>query len=62
MPEVNDANKNFDPNIQAEKQTMKPLKGNEVPQEKPRIGQGRVGLRRRKPNLINLLFNQLNVV
>ena len=51
LPKVHGASKNLDPNIQSEKQTTKPLKGNEIPQEKPRIGQGRVGLRRRKPHI-----------
>ena len=49
LPENHGASKNLDPNIQPEKQSIKPLKGNEIPQEKPRIGQGRVGLRRKKP-------------
>ena len=31
--------------------TIKPLKGNEIPQEKLRTGQGRAGLRRRKPHI-----------
>ena len=39
----------MDPNIQPEKQTIRPLKGNETSQEKPWIGQGRAGMRRRKP-------------
>ena len=40
--------KNLDPNIQPEKQTIRPLKVNEILQEKQRIGQGRAGMRRRK--------------
>ena len=36
------------PNIQLEKQNIRPLKGNEISQEKPRIGQGSTGMRRRK--------------
>ena len=51
LPEVHVVIKNLDPYIQPEKQTIKPLKGNEIPQEKPRIGQGRAGLRRRKPHI-----------
>ena len=44
--------KNLDPNIQPENQITKPLKGNETSQEKPRIGQERVGMRKSEP-LIN---------
>ena len=40
---------NLDPNIQPEKQITKPIKGNEILQEKPRIRQGRAEKRRRKP-------------
>ena len=39
----------LDPNIQPEKQAIRPLKGNESSQEKPRIGQGRAGMGRRLP-------------
>ena len=49
LPEVHGVSKNFDPNIQPEKQTIRPLTGNEISQEKPRLGQGRAGMRRRKP-------------
>ena len=45
--------KNLDPNIQPEKQNMRPLKGNKISQEKPRVGQGRAGMRRRRPPPIN---------
>ena len=38
----------MNPNIQPEKQNIRPLKGSEISQEKPRIGQGRAGVRRRK--------------
>ena len=41
--------KNLDPNIQPEKQIIRHLKGNEISQEKPRIDQGRAGMRRRTP-------------
>ena len=51
MPEVHGVSKNLHPNIQPEKQTMKTLKGNKIPQKKPRIGQGIAGLRRRKPHI-----------
>ena len=50
--------KNLDPNIQPKKQAIRPLKGNEISQEKPRIGQGRAGMRRRKPP-INQTIAQL---
>ena len=40
LPEVHGMWKNLDPNILPEKQNIKPLKGNEVSQEKPQIGQG----------------------
>ena len=43
---------NLDPNIHPEKQAIRPLKVNDILQEKPRTGQGRAGIRRRKP-LIN---------
>ena len=47
--EIHGVHKNLDPNIQQEKHTIRPLKGNKISQEKPRIGQGRAGMRRRKP-------------
>ena len=43
--------KSFDPNIQPEKQTIKPAKIDDNTQIKPRMGQGRVGLRRKKPHI-----------
>ena len=49
MPEVHGMSKNLDPNIQPEKQNIRPLKGNEISQERPRIGQRRAGMRRRPP-------------
>ena len=49
--ECHGVSKNLDPNISPEAQTIKPFKGNKIPQEKPRIGQGRVGLRRWKPHI-----------
>ena len=48
LPEVHGVSKDLDLNIQPEKQNIRPLKGNEILQEKPRIGQGRAGTRRRK--------------
>ena len=46
--EVHCVSNNLDPNIQPEKQAIRPLKGNCISQEKPRIGQGRAGMRRRR--------------
>ena len=48
LPEVHHIGKCLDPNIQPEKQVVKPItviKGKEVSQVKPRLGQGRAGLR-----------------
>ena len=53
LPEVHDVRKNLDPNIQPEKQNIRPLKGNEISQEKARIGQGRAGMTRRRVPAIN---------
>ena len=41
LPEVHGVGKNLDPNIQEEKQAIRPIKSNEILQEKPRIGQGK---------------------
>ena len=49
LPEVHGVSKNLDPNIQPEKQPIRPLKGNEISQEKSRIGQERAGMRRSLP-------------
>ena len=49
LPEVHDVRKKLDPNIQPEKQHANPIIGSI---EKPCIGQGRAGLRRR-PSPIN---------
>ena len=38
----------MDLNIHPEKQNIRLLKGNEISQEKPRIVQGRAGMRRRR--------------
>ena len=48
LPEVHGVSKNLDPKIQHERQDIRPIKDNEISQEKPRIGQGRAGMRRRK--------------
>ena len=53
LPEVHGVSKNFDSNIQPEKKNIRPLKGNEILQEKPRIGQRRAGIWRRRPPPIN---------
>ena len=47
--------KNLDPNLNSEKQHALPKQGNI---EKPCIGQGRAGSRRRKPDPINQSINQ----
>ena len=55
LPEVHGISKGIDPNVQPEKQVMKPIaiaKMKEVFQIKPRLGQGRAGLRCRKKTLI----------
>ena len=53
LPEVHGVSKTLDPNIQPEKQNIRPLNFNRISQEKPRMGHGRVGMRRRRPPLIN---------
>ena len=50
LPKVHGMRKNLDPNILPEKQHTSPIKGNT---EKPCIGQGRAGMRRRRPFPIN---------
>ena len=47
LPEVHGVSKGLDSNVQPEKQVIKAVisKVKEVPQIKPRLGQGRVGLR-----------------
>ena len=51
----------LDPNIQPEKQNIKPLKGNKISQERPPIGHGRAGMRRKKTHpLIKLLLKHQN--
>ena len=58
LPEVHGVSKSLDPNIQPEKQNIKPLKDNKISQERPQIGQGRVGMRRRRPPPINQTITQ----
>ena len=53
LQEVHGASKNLNPNIQPEKQNIRPLKVNEMSQEKPRMGQERTEMRRRRPPPIN---------
>ena len=48
----------MDPNIQPEKWAIRPLKGNEISQEKPRIGQGRAVMRRRRLPSTNQIIAQ----
>ena len=50
LQEVHVVRKNLDPNIQPEKQHAILIKGS---MEKPHIGQGRAGLRSRRPSPIN---------
>ena len=49
--EIHGMGKNLDPNIKPEKQHANPIKGSI---EKPCIGQGRAGFRRKRPDPINL--------
>ena len=49
LSEVHGVSKNLNPNIQPEKQNIRPLKGNEILEEKHCIGQGRVGMKGRRP-------------
>ena len=58
LPEVHCVSKNLDLNIQPEKQNIRSLKGNKISQEKPRIHQGRAGMRRRRPPPFNQTITQ----
>ena len=59
LPEVHGVSKNLNPNIQPEKQNIRPLKGNEILQEKPQmIGQRRTGMGRRRLPPINQAITQ----
>ena len=62
MPEIHGVNKNLYHNIQLEKQNIRPLKNSEILQEKPRIGQGRAGMRRRRPPPIYQTINQTSAL
>ena len=54
LPEVHGMGKNLDPNINQEKQHANPIKGSI---EKSCIGQGRAGLKRKRPDPINQTIN-----
>ena len=56
--EIHAMSKSLDPNIQPEKQNIRPLKGNEILEEKAEIGQGKAGKRRSRPPLINQTITQ----
>ena len=55
LPEVHGVGKGLDPNILSEKQIIQPLvskvKVQQITQVKPRLGQGRAGLRCTKPKI-----------
>ena len=55
LPEVHGVRKNLDPNLRPEKQHVFPKQGN---LERPCIGQGRAGSKRKKPDPINQAINQ----
>ena len=55
LPEVHGVGKNLDPNLKPEKQQTIPKQGSK---ERPCIGHGRAGSRRKKPDLINQSINQ----
>ena len=55
--EVHGMGKNLDPNIKPVKQHASPIKGSI---EKPHIGQGRAGLRRKRPVPIKQLIHHEN--
>ena len=54
LPKVHGMRKNLDSNIKPEKQHANPIKSSVV---KPRIGQGRAGLKRKISDLINQTIN-----
>ena len=54
LPGVHGMRMNLDPNIKPERQHANPIKGSVV---KPCIGQGRVGLKRKRSDLINQTIN-----
>ena len=55
LTKVHDMGKNLNPNIKSEKQHANPKQGSV---ERPHTGQGRAGLRRKKPDPINQTINQ----
>ena len=55
LPEVHGMGKNLDPNLKPEKQHAIPKQGS---MERPHIGQGRAGSRRKTPDPINQSINQ----
>ena len=55
--EVHGLGKNLDPNIKPEKQHANPIKGSV---EKPHIGKGRAGLKRKRPDPINQSIHHQN--
>ena len=55
LPEVHGMGKNLDPNLKPEKQHAISKQGS---MERPCIGQGRAGLRRKRPDPINEPINQ----
>ena len=54
LPEDHGVGKNLETNIKPEKQHANPIKGSI---EKPCIGQGRAGLKRKRPDPINQAIN-----
>ena len=55
LPEVHGVQKGLDPNLRPEKQHAIAKQGKS---ERPQMGQGRAGSRRRKPDPINQSINQ----
>ena len=55
LPEVHGVEKGLDPNVRPEKQHTIPKQGKS---ERPQIGQGRAGSKRKKPDPINQAINQ----
>ena len=54
LPEVHGMGKNLDPNIKPEKQHANPIKGS---MKEPCIGEGRAGLKKKRPDPINQTIN-----
>ena len=55
LPEVHGMRKNLDPNLRHEKQHTLPKQGS---LERPHVGQGRAGSKRKRPDPINHAINQ----